>query len=933
MPHTHWDREWYSSFEVYRMRLVDLVDNLLEFLQKDPGFPAFFFDGQTSAIEDYLEVRPEKEAYVRELVSQRRLLVGPWYTQPDESLPSGESIVRNLMTGIRMAEDLGCSAAIGYLPDSFGHTAQMPQILAGFGIDVALVGRGVKLEEPGGVGAGDPRFLWEAPDGTKAFAILINYGNGSTASGLPQQPDELVSNLVTLAGKLGPSSPGGHLPVFFGCDHVEPPEGLTAIVDGAAAVVAERLDARLVRSSPPEWIEAVRGAGPVSRTIRGELRDPRTDVLEGTLSTRTDVKQANAEAEAMLERVAEPLATLAWLEGAPYPAVLLKQAWKYVLQNHAHDSICACSTDRVGEDVLNRFYRSMDIAGTVGMRSVCQLSSKVKATPPPGLTSPIGDHVSIVVLNSLSWSRAGFVRATVDLPLPEAEGAADLSLVDDAGAQVPFQVLHCHEASQFVVRRHITPRIHKTKRFEIGFIGEAVPGCGMRVYHATGMSKARREPAVAESQGRQGGTEGGGRLQVAFDSIENENLRVELCPSGGFRVADKPTGRVFGPCNIFEDSGDAGEVYHFTEPLVNQVVWGAGTMRRVSVVETGPARATLKVDAVLYLPECLVDGGRRRSDRLVECPVASFISLCAGSRRVDVRLEFENRALDHRLRVICFAPIKAAKSSSDGQFNVQDRPVGTAPGETHPMETFVDLTDGEFGLAMLAKGHYEYEAIWEPPATYDSSTWGVPKPEIDAASLGRSRIALTLVRSMGRGPYDIPVPGAQCGGPRVFEYSLLPHNGGWQPGGVWQEAVERNTPLLSIQATAIPGEAPQGVVSVPVDPLPGDALDVPPGGMSFLSVEPSSVQVTCIKKAEDASALVLRLLNTSELPADARISLYRSPQRVERTDLNEEPLAGEDGPPAVQIQQGRNGSPPAVVVRGMRPKQLVTLRLNFHAEV
>jgi alpha-mannosidase len=142
VPHTHWDREWYEPFQVFRMRLVDLIDQLLERMAADPRL-RFTLDGQAATVDDYLEIRPEAEDLIRQLIGEGRLAIGPWQILLDEFLVSGETIVRNLELGWARAEALGGAMRVGYLPDMFGHIAQMPQILRRAGIDRAVVWRGV----------------------------------------------------------------------------------------------------------------------------------------------------------------------------------------------------------------------------------------------------------------------------------------------------------------------------------------------------------------------------------------------------------------------------------------------------------------------------------------------------------------------------------------------------------------------------------------------------------------------------------------------------------------------------------------------------------------------------------------------------------------------------------------------------------------------
>ena len=163
VPHTHWDREWYGSYQLFRVRLVRLMNKLLDLLERDPAYATFNLDGQTIILEDYLEVHPEKRDLLKQFVSQKRLMVGPWYILPDEFLSSGESLVRNLLLGGQMAEEFGHRMEVGYIPDTFGHIAQLPQILRGFGLDTCMHFRGLDS------GGRQSELWWQAPDGSQVL--------------------------------------------------------------------------------------------------------------------------------------------------------------------------------------------------------------------------------------------------------------------------------------------------------------------------------------------------------------------------------------------------------------------------------------------------------------------------------------------------------------------------------------------------------------------------------------------------------------------------------------------------------------------------------------------------------------------------------------------------------------------------------------------
>ncbi|MFL5626015.1 MAG: alpha-mannosidase, partial [Ktedonobacteraceae bacterium] len=167
VPHTHWDREWYQTFQQFRIRLVRTIDKLLDILDRDDKFRHFMLDGQTIVLDDYLEVRPEQEERLKKYTQTGRIQVGPWYLQPDEFLVSGEALIRNLQIGLQRAAEFATPMRIGYVPDCFGHIAQLPQILRGFGIDNAVFWRGV------GSDAHKSEFYWAAPDGTRVLVIHL----------------------------------------------------------------------------------------------------------------------------------------------------------------------------------------------------------------------------------------------------------------------------------------------------------------------------------------------------------------------------------------------------------------------------------------------------------------------------------------------------------------------------------------------------------------------------------------------------------------------------------------------------------------------------------------------------------------------------------------------------------------------------------------
>jgi hypothetical protein len=341
VPHTHWDREWYLTFAVYRRRLVALLDALLLALPREPGL-RFHLDGQMAVVDDYLEARPDRLAALREAAADGRVSLGPWYTLPDEHLVSGESLLRNLELGLERAHQVGKPMAIGYLPDQFGHTAQMPQLLRMRGIESAVVWRGVPAAEVGGV------FDWEALDGSCVRTVHLQRGYGHGRD-LPLHPGALRKRLGEETW-----APAGPWLVMAGDDHQPVPAGLDAALGTA------ELERPAAISSLTDFL----AARPASEgRVRGELHSAASSfVLKGTLSARFPLKLEHAAVERLVERQLEPIWTLT---GRSWPERELRYVWRQLILNSAHDTICGCSIDSVHQQASERIDRAVRACGAL----------------------------------------------------------------------------------------------------------------------------------------------------------------------------------------------------------------------------------------------------------------------------------------------------------------------------------------------------------------------------------------------------------------------------------------------------------------------------------------------------------------------------------------------------------------------------------------
>ena len=452
VPHTHWDREWYQTFQQFRIRLVQVVDKLLDILDSDNTFSHFMLDGQTIILNDYLEIQPEQEERLRQHIRSGRILVGPWYVQPDEFLVSGEALIRNLQVGIKQATDFGNPMYVGYVPDSFGHIAQLPQILRGVGIDNAVFWRGVGIEVK------KSEFYWQAPDGSTVFvAHLADPIGYSNARHMPLSPEEFVTRVELLIANILPKANTSILLFMNGSDHLEVQDGLPATIQAANELLhtIDPLRKNLLQEEStlpynsitvqigtlPQYINYVRQHinSDELQILMGEMRSSQySHLLPSVLSSRMEIKQQNTATEHLLERWVEPLTAWAWKNGATYPQGLIRTAWGYLLQNHPHDSICGCSIDQVHRENAVRFAQSQQIAEEL-IQQAMQYIVQQTDTHAPFPTQHISyEPVPIVVFNPAPGPRTEVVRAEVQLP----GSLHNAIIVDQQGTSLPYRIVN-----------------------------------------------------------------------------------------------------------------------------------------------------------------------------------------------------------------------------------------------------------------------------------------------------------------------------------------------------------------------------------------------------------------------------------------------------------------------------------------------------------
>ena len=891
ISNTHWDREWRYSMQRTRHMLVYMLDMLLDILETEPGFRSFHLDSQAVPVQDYLEIRPEREELIRTYVREKRLLVGPWFVLPDEFCVGGESLIRNLLLGHRIAKDLGHVSKTGYSPFSWGQISQMPQIYRGFGIPMAAFYRGVNtLVSP------NSEFVWEGPDGSRLIGSRLGQRPRYNVWYIIQRPvywgtaDENY-RLVTWGAGHGPfrfaDPPFADLDAQYAHPRSEyhaenvPARARQALAeqDGewttphrfwSAGHDSSCPDIREVRmiadcdaalegqadvfhSTFEDFQRAVCESVDLDRlpVARGEMRHYFTPGSSSPLfgwitSARTDIKQDNYVTERALGAYAEPLAVFASLLGAPFPRGFLDCAWNWLLRNHGHDSIGGCSRDVVPDDMLFRSRQAREISACVTERALMDIAGAID------LSARSPEEVAVVAWNPTPPPRTEVVELVLDVPA-ELE-APDFDIVDEAGHVAAKQVFEQSPRTATLVQspNDVANAMLATRNRMYVELAD-VPPMGYRTFFVKPLAEKvrRRRPTMV----------------TAPHTMENDHLAVTVQPNGALAVTHKGTGRTWKDMGYFRDSSEVGNPWEH-HPVAHDAVFTTLHERAaVSLVRQGELATSFRVEIDWALPRGRSPDETRRHEDRVPYRIVNTVTLRRGQPWVEILTELDNTAEDHYLQVSFPTDVKADHVTAQTPFDAVTRPIarpdpapfGEEPQTEHPMDRFVDICDGEAGVALLNEGLKAYEAHEDAART----------------------LSLTLLRcfplricatNVGMADYSKLDKGSQCRGRHTFRYALLPHEGDGHPAALWQLA-ERFCHDLRI---------------VQIGPTPHGSQ---PPARSFLEVEPEGLHVSAVKQSESARGWIVRLFNPSERTIDGRLRLN----------------GGLTGPPAAQspVERGR----------------------------
>lgn len=728
---THWDREWYFTREQFLARLIRAASHFVDELEAD-RLDSFLFDGQTIAAEDLLAAcEPALAERVRALLANGRMVVGPWYVSADEFLVNGECLIRNLERGMASAQAFGRCQQVGYVPDTFGHIGQLPQILNGFGIDTAVLWRGCNHPSS--------EVYWSAPDGSRVFSLLLTQGYYQHPFNLA----EWQSGVTDYFRAVREQATTDHLLLTQGGDHLVTAENM---IERVNACNAAHNEFKVQLNDLESYIALVREQAKEVATISGELRqNERAFVLPDVLSTRRYLKEANQRIEDRLIGLVEPLLAVASPFDPAYPSRYLAQTWDMLLQQQQHDSICGCSIDRVHQEMMTRFAALEDRLAALIDHASQVLGMVNERTGISDRPSPFADFSRCTLFNPAPKAFSGWIETDLFLAGPAHVG---LAATRSDGVPVDIAVLAMEPDRAFTSPLDDFPEHRSGHRYQVAIRTELA---GLQLATLT----------IAAGQN--------GASNSSAKSIGNEFFEIEVDEQAGtLVVSDRITGRRHSGLFAVESTLDAGDSYNYAPPRnarhsrARIVAWEASAI---------DARcSTLTIDLELDQPASLdaeragaADAQTRSDGRLV-------LRLLAGERMIRGRLDWHNTARDHRLRLMLDLPEAVTTTASDGGFAWTTRPVVLAevPDVPTRSEARVSvnpshsvISAGPFGF--IHRGMHEFE--------------------IERRD-GRDRLGVTLLRSVGwlsrrdlvtrgvgAGP-DMETPEAQCLGLHQYDFAL-----------------------------------------------------------------------------------------------------------------------------------------------------------------
>ena len=853
VPHTHWDREWFFTSSKAKVYLLKDLKDVLTYLEKGGEFKSFLLDGQASLIEDYLKWRPQDTALVKKLVKEKKLILGPWYTQTDQFMVSGESIINNLRIGIQESDRLGGHMKIAYVPDSFGQESSMPQIYRGFHLNDAVLYRGFSLAT-----ARQSEFIWQGEDGSEVtvFRMACGYFVGGVVDEtklkqlMTEEPFKTIVEQATTNNLLFPNG-SDMAPIRF-----DLPQFLTKLNQ------ANQNHFTFKVGSLEDYVASVRAEKPALIRLTGE-QDSGKDmrVHKSITSSRADLKQLNTKLQNYLSNIMEPILALGSYFGQDYPEKTVEDIWKKMFKNAAHDSMGNCVSDEVNDQIRMRYQEVQDLASTLIELTMRELTTRIK---------PIKQPLTLTVFNTLPNKRSGIVSQTFYSP------SRCFSLQDTDGHSLQYEITAIKEVTELIKgatiqldpgqKIYLPAKVYEVKA-EIEFT--QLPAFGYRQFELIPEKDQKLELTAP----------------VSANEIANDFYRITVNEDGSLNILDKLNNYLYRRQAIIEENGDDGDSYNYSPAKKDLHVYSTQQKYHTTVMR-GKLKEQLIIDYDFLVPHDLA--GRARGIKDTKMPVQLIVTLAKASKMIDFKVKVDNRApKSHRLCVNFASEIITNSSIADIQFGTVKRPLvkekelaqwakdpaqwQEKPIAINPMQSFIALSGSERCVAIAPQGVREYESVGENNATIRLTlfrTYGM---------LGKKDLLYRPGRASG--DETVSTPKAQLNKMLTFDFGLLFAQTEYDQTDLANAVKEYLTPLQVYEY----GEFLNGRLTFPLNPVVGDA----PQEVSLFNTS-QQLTVSTIQKMPHKQGYLVRLYNPKFHRVKDSITFVHAPRLVQLVDLTAE---------------------------------------------
>ena len=744
IPHSHWDREWYFTTSRSKVYLMKDLGDVLNTLENDPEFKYFMVDAQGSLLDDYIKWRPQDKERISKLVNEGRLVIGPWYTQTDQLVISGESIVRNMYYGMKRCESFGKYMNVGYVPDSFGQSGNMPQIYRQFGIEDTLFWRGVSDDM-----VEHTDYNWRGDDGSVVFTTQIPFGYyiGGNIPEAPEENEEFWQK--ECLEKAGGRSATRHIYFPNGFDQAPVRTNLPQLVQERNEKDPEN---EYVISCIEDYIKDVKSENPELEEVQGELVIAKhMRIHKSIFSSRSDLKVMNTQIQNYVTNVMEPLLTISYNLGNEYPHEAVAEIWKLLFENAAHDSIGSCISDTANEDVYVRYKQARDIAVNLVELHSRLISTNVKNDA----------DMTFTVLNTLPQKRKDTVIVKTYVP------GGKFAIIDENGNDVEYTIIKSRDLTDYVLSQTIM--LDPSRKFY-------VPD---QVLEVTMAIKANDVPALGYVQYSIDSKKDSHKETVDKKVLENKYYTIEVEENGSLTIVDKANNVTYKNQGILVENGDDGDSFNYSPPRKDMEVFSNESKCTVKISGSDIYdQAEIHFDMVV--PADLDE--RAEGKVSVTMPVDMTVALRKDSKVIDFNVKVDNKGLSHRLCVLFNSQIVSAFNYADQQFGLIKRPNYYEKEMKLYMESMNNKTEKKAGSQELANWANDQSTWQEPPISieptqsYVSLTDGktgiavIPQGVREYEVLDDSKIRLTLFRTYGfMGKENLIYRPGRASGERIIE--------------------------------------------------------------------------------------------------------------------------------------------------------------------